>query len=211
MSGEVGSGVEAIYFGLAAYIIATASPGPATLAIMATSARHGRKAGVQLASGVVCGSLFWGLCAAFGLATIMAQFAGLFVVIKILGGLYLLWLAYKSFRSALSTAAPPTAAPTTARGRYMLQGLAIHLTNPKAVLAWVAILSIGVQQGAPAWHSLLMFGGCAVLGVIVFIGYALVFSTSRAQMVYQKARRLFEVTFGLVFGAAGLALISGRG
>ena len=141
------AGGEAIYFGLAAYLIATISPGPATLAIMATSARHGRKAGLQLACGVVCGSLFWGLCAAFGLATMMAQFADLFFAIKILGGLYLLWLAVKSFRSAFSQQSASNM-PVPSKGKYVLQGLAIHLTNPKAVLAWVAILSIGVQQGA---------------------------------------------------------------
>ena len=203
------NGVEAIYFGLIAYLVATISPGPATLAIMATSARYGRKAGLQLASGVVCGSLFWGLCAAFGLATFMAQFADLFVVIKVLGGLYLLWLAFKSFRSALGPSVP-RAVPDSGKSKFMLQGLAIHLTNPKAVLAWIAILSIGVQQGAPAWHSLLMFGGCAVLGVTVFLGYAIVFSTPWAQGIYQRARRIFDITVGVVFGAAGVALLTGR-
>ena len=51
---------DAIFLGIGAYLIATISPGPAVLAIMGVSARHGRAAGLQLASGVVCGSLFWG-------------------------------------------------------------------------------------------------------------------------------------------------------
>ncbi|MEP1208653.1 MAG: LysE family translocator [Rhizobiaceae bacterium] len=203
------SGIEAIFLGIGAYLIATISPGPATLAIMGVAARHGRVAGLKLASGVVCGSLFWGLCAAFGLAAVMAQFAGFFVVLKIGGGLYLLWLAFRALRSAFSSS-DPLKARETRPGNYWLQGLAIHLTNPKAVLAWVAILSIGVQQGAPAWHSIAMFGSCAVLGVIVFLGYALVFSTHRAQAAYAKARRLFELMFGAVFGAAGITLIADR-
>ena len=204
------SGIDAIFLGIGAYLVATINPGPATLAIMSVAARHGRMAGLKLASGVVCGSLFWGLCAAFGLAAVMAQFAGLFVVLKIAGGLYLLWLAYRALRSAW-TADSKLAARKTTPGNYWLQGLAIHLTNPKAVLAWVAILSIGVQQGAPAWHSIAMFGSCAVLGICVFLGYALVFSTDRAQAAYARARRAFDLLFGAVFGAAGIMLITDRG
>ena len=203
------SGIDAIFLGIGAYLVATVSPGPATLAIMSVSASRGRLAGLKLASGVVCGSLFWGLCAAFGLAAVMAQFAEVFVALKIAGGLYLLWLAFRALRSAISSD-ERMKARVTEDSNYWLQGLAIHLTNPKAVLAWVAILSIGVQQAAPAWHSIAMFGSCAVLGVIVFLGYALVFSTQRAQTVYAKARRGFDVLFGAVFGAAGLVLITER-
>lgn len=204
------SGIEAIFLGIGAYLVATISPGPATLAIMGVAARDGRVAGLKLASGVVCGSLFWGLCAAFGLAAVMAQFAGLFFALKIAGGLYLLWLAFKALRSACSGAGN-LKAKETRPGNYWLQGLAIHLTNPKAVLAWVAILAIGVQQGAPAWHSIAMFGSCAVLGIVVFLGYALVFSTTRAQALYARARRGFDLLFGVVFGAAGIMLITDRG
>ncbi|MEP0944133.1 MAG: LysE family translocator [Rhizobiaceae bacterium] len=201
---------DAIFLGIGAYLVATISPGPAVLAIMGVSARHGRVAGLQLASGVVCGSLFWGMCAAFGLATVMAQFADLFFILKIGGGLYLLWLAFKALRSAFSKQEAPQAIKMNRDRNYVLQGLAIHLTNPKAVLAWVAILAIGVQQDAPVWHAAVMFGSCAFLGICVFLGYALLFSTHRAQALYARARRIFEFLFGCVFGAAGLMLITDR-
>ena len=199
--------INAIYLGIFAYLVATISPGPATLAILSTAARQGRRAGLQLATGVIFGSLFWGMCAAFGLATIIAKFAGFFAVLKIVGGFYLLWLAFKALRSAASPTQTPIARDIDKSRSYLLQGLAIHLTNPKAVLAWIAILSTGVQQGAPLWHSMAMFGSCAILGVCVFAGYALVFSTAGAQAVYARARRPIELLFGLVFGVAGLKLI----
>ncbi|WP_338405350.1 LysE family transporter, partial [Achromobacter xylosoxidans] len=46
------------------YLIATASPGPSTMAIMATAMRDGRGPALALAAGVVTGSLFWALLAA---------------------------------------------------------------------------------------------------------------------------------------------------
>ena len=48
------------------YLVATASPGPSNLAIMGTAMRHGRAAGLTLAMGVVCGSMFWAVLAATG-------------------------------------------------------------------------------------------------------------------------------------------------
>lgn len=196
-----------ILLALLTYVIATASPGPATLAIMAASAGHGRPAGLQLAAGVMTGSLFWGICAAFGLATLMSQHAELFLALKIAGGLYLFWLAVKSFRSAFSQDAPGKSHNVTQKGRFYAQGLAIHLTNPKAVLAWIAIFAIGVQANSSAWHVGVLLLGCALLGVCIFFGYALLFSTSRAQKAYVKAKRPLNILLGGIFGAAGLKLV----
>ena len=203
------SGIDAILLGVSAYFVATVSPGPATLAIMSVSARRGRAAGLQLASGVICGSLFWGCCAALGLATVLARYSDALIVLKILGGTYLLWLAFKAFRSALKPGSAETMPVNTSRG-LVVSGLAIHLTNPKAVLAWVAILSVGVQGDAPVAHSLIMFASCAVIGVCVFFGYAVLFSTRRAQELYDRMRRPLETLLGVAFGAAGLHLITGR-
>ena len=200
-------GSGAIFLGLAAYLVATISPGPATLAIMATAAHRGRHAGLQLASGVICGSMFWGVWAAFGLATVMSKLAGAFMVLKAVGGLYLLWLAFKAMRSAFSPDLDFSPRKIEGSKSFVLQGLAIHLTNPKAVLAWVAILSVGVQPGSPLWQTVVMFAGCVLLGITVFFGYALLFSTQRAQALYLAARRPIDAVVGVLFGAAGLKLV----
>ncbi|MCD0504670.1 LysE family transporter, partial [Bordetella petrii] len=56
---------------LAAALVASASPGPATLAIAGTSMAHGRRAGMAMASGITTGSLCWSCMAAFGLGAVM--------------------------------------------------------------------------------------------------------------------------------------------
>jgi len=72
------------------FVIGVASPGPSVLAVMGTAMAQGRVRALALASGVVCGSLFWGLCAAFGLAALMARWSGALDVVKAIGGVYLL-------------------------------------------------------------------------------------------------------------------------
>ena len=92
------------------YLVATISPGPGNLAIMNAAMRWGRGAGLSVATGVITGSLFWGLVAAAGLSVLIAAHRGTTAVVMTLGGLYLGYLAYRSFRSfrrALSGAAAP--------------------------------------------------------------------------------------------------------
>ena len=56
---------------LGAGIIASASPGPATLGIAGTSMRHGRRAGLSLSAGIMAGSYIWSATAAFGVGAIL--------------------------------------------------------------------------------------------------------------------------------------------
>lgn len=191
----------------AVFLIAAGSPGPATLAIMATSATAGRKAGVLFSLGVVNGSIIWGILAAFGLVAILSQFAWAFVVLKFTGGAYLLWMAHKALRAALT---PDTKAkPPKTRHKYLyLQGMALHLTNPKALLSWSAIIAFGVPKEASTSYLVALLIGCALMASLLFIGYAVLFSTPRMMAGYQRLRRKINAALAAVFGLAGVKLLT---
>jgi len=196
-----------------AYVIATASPGPANLAIMTTAMHQGRKSGFFLAFGVVCGSLCWAILAALGLSALLAAFGWAFTVIKVVGGLYLLWLAFKAARSAMAPKrvdATPVGAGEKSGSAYFLKGFLIHMTNPKAVFAWVAIISLGLKPDAPSWMSIAVVGGCALLGVVVFGSYALAFSTQTMINLYASFKRSIEGVMAVAFGFAGIKLLTSR-
>lgn len=195
-----------ILIAYSAYVAATVSPGPANLAIMATSARAGRRAGLQMAMGVLAGSLVWGNLAAFGLSAVLSQLAWLLTALKIAGGLYLLWLAAKSLRSALRGDTPATIGSAPSYG-YLAQGFAIHMTNPKAVFAWIAIIALGLREGAPFWAAGAIVVGCGLLGAIVFGTFALVFSTGRMMRLYAAARRPIDGVVAAFFAAVGIRLL----
>jgi threonine/homoserine/homoserine lactone efflux protein len=173
--------------------------------------RSGRRAGLQLAGGVVLGSLTWGVLAAAGLSALLVTYGNVTTYIRLTGGAYLLWLAYKSFKSALRAQVKPSRAKVSGAGasgwRFFGQGLAIHLTNSKAIVAWIAIIAIGVSPEAPYWVSFVIVGGCWLMGVMIFGGYAILFSTNRMSGIYNRARRWIETGAGLGFGAAGISLI----
>ena len=120
---------------LAAAFIATVSPGPATLAIAGTSMNSGRKYGLALASGIFAGSMTWSVSAAFGLGAIMLANAWAFEIARYVGACYLLYLAYLSARSALKPGqATAQGLNVTSLRSAWVKGLALHLTNPKAIL-----------------------------------------------------------------------------
>ena len=93
----------ALAFALMAYAVGVASPGPSNMAIMAAAMSQGRHQAMAFATGVVCGSLMWGLAAALGLSALMHAYSWTLLVLKLLGGLYLLFLSWKAARSALAT------------------------------------------------------------------------------------------------------------
>ena len=91
-----------ILLAYSAFMLSIMSPGPNVLAIMGTSMATGRPSGVALALGVASGSFCWAVLTVAGLSALLSTYAAALTVIKTVGGLYLLWLAYKAFRAAAS-------------------------------------------------------------------------------------------------------------
>ncbi|MEM7091341.1 MAG: LysE family transporter [Pseudomonadota bacterium] len=193
---------------LLGWALAGGSPGPATLAISGTSMEHGRAAGLALAFGVVIGSASWGIAAGLGFSALMMANVWLFEAVKYAGATYLLYLAIKSLRSAwLGKQAVMVAAPS---GAYFAKGLMLHLTNPKAILSWGSIYAIALVPGAGAQAVWGLFGALTATSCVVFLGYAVLFSSSPVARAYARGKRVFDLAFGVLFGAASLKLLTAR-
>jgi threonine/homoserine/homoserine lactone efflux protein len=93
----------------------------------------------------------------------------------------------------------------------MWRGYIIQMTNPKAALAWIAIISLGLAPHAPLWVAGAIVGGTFILSVAVHLLYALAFSTPVMIVVYGRARRVIQGALGTFFGLAGLRLLTDRG
>jgi threonine/homoserine/homoserine lactone efflux protein len=193
----------------AVFAVAAASPGPATLGIMATAMARGRAAGMAFAAGVQLGSFTWAMAAAIGLSAWLNTIAWGLIAMKIAGGAYLIWLAARALRSALS-ARPVPAAASNARSLtgHFARGALLHLTNPKAVLAWIAIVALTQTSGGGTPVLLATLGICLLIGAVVFQGYALVFASPVMVAAYRRARRAIEGVLAGVFGYAGWRLWS---
>lgn len=196
---------------LTAALLATASPGPSTLAIAGTAMAHGRAQALALVAGIACGSWSWSVAAALGLGALMQANAWVFEVLRYCGAGYLLFLAYKSARSALSPrhAKLRSVSAGSYRASYG-KGLAMHLTNPKAILFFGALFSVGVPVTASPLEIGLVVVVVGLQSLAVFAAYALMFSSSRIVAMYLRMRRWFEGAFAVAFGLAGITLLARR-
>ena len=196
---------------LAAAFVAPVSPGPATLAIAGTSMKSGRRFGLAVATGVTTGSWAWSIAAALGLGAVMLANLWAFEALRYLGACYLLFLAYKSARSACepSTRVTRHVAVSSLKTAYA-KGLALHLTNPKAILFFGSLFAIGIPVDASLQSLALVIVTVGIQSFIVFHGYALLFSSPPMIAGYEKMRRWFEAAFALAFGAAGLKILSAK-
>ncbi|SFU57215.1 Threonine/homoserine/homoserine lactone efflux protein [Methylobacterium sp. 174MFSha1.1] len=194
---------------LAVAFVSTASPGPATLAIADTAMQAGRRAGLTLALGVVTGSLMWSIAAALGLAAVMASSAWALEVLRYAGGAYLMLLALKSARSAIVVplAAPPSRASTS---RNYIKGLALHLTNPKAILFFGSLYTLGLSAETSHAELALVIAVVGLQSTLIFTGYAWLFSNRRLAQGYGRLRRWFDGVFAVLFAGASLKILTAR-
>jgi len=202
-----------ILLAYSAFLLGIASPGPNILAILGTSMSAGRTSGVALALGVATGSFSWAVLAVLGLSALLAAYASALTLIKIAGGLYLLWLALKSLKSAMSPHDIQTRELSGGKRTpigYLIRGYVIQMTNPKAALAWIAVISLGLKEGAPFWVGAVIVLGTFMLSVAIHTLYALAFSTPVMVRLYGRARRVIQMVLGGFFAFAGIRLLLSR-
>jgi len=187
------------------FFIVTISPGPATISNAATAMQYGRKASLTYAAGLSCGLAFWGLIAASGMGAVLQSSIYLLVALKILGGLYLLWLAFLSARSAWRSEAGNML--ITCKKNWFLRGLLLNLSNPKAVLAWMAALSVGLKVNDDLSVIVTSTAICIVVGFAANALYSILFSVGGVMRVYRHCRRWVDGFMAGLFVLAGVGLI----
>ncbi|MDA0563312.1 LysE family translocator [Streptomonospora sp. S1-112] len=137
-----------------AALVMSLIPGPDMLFITATGLATGPRAGIVAALGVSAGLAVHTTAAALGLGALLEAFPAAFTAVRVLGAVYLLYLAVGAFRDAARPAAGRAGAPEAgARGRsgarVFGQALLTNLANPKVIAFYLAFFPqfIHPEQG----------------------------------------------------------------
>ena len=185
-----------------------AAVGPISLLCIRRTLAEGRVVGLVSGLGVATADATYGAIAAFGLTAVTDLLVDGRRVLGMVGGVFLLWLAWRTFR-----AVPGDAAAADESGRRGLPGaylstLGLTLTNPMTILSFAALfVGLGVTGGDAAGAALLtagVFAGSAAWWVVL-VGLV---GTLRARVTPAGLRRV-NVASGLLIGAFALvALVS---
>ena len=193
------------------WLMAGGSPGPATLSIAGTAMQRGRGPALIVSLGILAGSASWGIAAALGLSAIMLANAWVFEVVRYFGAGYLLWLAIKALRSALKPSGVVSGTPFSGGAKTLFaKGMALHITNPKAILSWGSIYAIVAPSNASVVDLFGYYGVLYAGSILTFIGYAILFSTAKIVQGYGRARRWFDFAFAGFFGFASVKILTAR-
>jgi len=180
-------------------------PGPSNFLTMRVAMRRGRGPALGTAVGTALGCVIWSVAAAVGLAAVLAAAPWLYKILRVGGGLYLVWFAIALWRARPEPEAetPPPGAARTA----FWQGLAICLTNPKSVLFFASVFSAYVGPETPAWVHWAAVGVVTATCLVWQAGLALAFSSLRAATAYARAQKPLDRGAAGLMGAFGLSLL----
>lgn len=197
-------------------LVLNATPGVDLLLTLSRTLQGGLRAGFAAALGIISGCVIHTLAAALGLAAVLAASALAFTVIKWVGAVYLLWLAFGMLKAAL--VATPDARPATgpagsapAPWRVMyFQGFLTNVLNPKVALFFLALLPQFIAADAPSKSLAFLFLGALFIvnGALFLFAIVLTANFARRLATGGAVRRVLSGGGGLLFAllAARLAL-----
>ena len=200
-------------FALATIVLAV-TPGPDMALQMSRAINYGRAHGLATAAGAMSGILVHTCLVAFGISVLIVAAPTAFLVLKIAGALYLLWLAWQAvtqgggLRLAQKAARPPTVTQS------YITGVGINLLNPKVVLFFMTFLPQFVDRNDPAAGQKLFFLGAEFIIVSIPLAVATVLAAEWLAKILVRSlwvQRALNWSFAAVFTAFAATILLAEG
>ncbi|QTL03004.1 LysE family translocator [Aquabacter sp. L1I39] len=184
--------------------LAAISPGPAVVAIVARTLARGRAGSAAFIAGLAVGDVLWLAAAALGMAALAATLGSLFVLVRLAGAAYLLYMAFRLWTAPATV--PEFAAPAagSGTGRLFGAGLAISFGNPKTMAFYLALLPTLVDLNRLSLLGFLEMSGVILVVLAgVFAAYVVLADRARRFVASTRAMRwLNRICGGAMAGAA---------
>jgi len=189
---------------LGVYATVVVIPGPVITAMVMRSLAHGFRSTIAMQAGLMLADSIQLMLVALGLAALAQSMGEAFLLVKIVGALYLVYLGYKYWTTPVTDVEVPQ---VLAPGKDFLAGLALGLGNPKAIAFWVALVPTVVDI-----QHITVSGYAAMLSVTLIVGpgidsaYALLAARARKFFRASKARKRLNQVAGTALIGAGVAV-----
>jgi threonine/homoserine/homoserine lactone efflux protein len=204
---------EQFYGFLAAALLITISPGPDNLMVLGVGMSRGRRQGMAFGLGCALGCLSHTLLAALGVGALIAASPAAFTALKVVGGVYLVWLGIGALRSKGGAQVDGQALPVESLRQLFAKGMLANAINPKVVLFFLSFLPqfVVAGQGSASWQTAqlgLIFTaqGCLLFGLLGYFSGAVGKWLNR----HPAAGLWMDRTAGTIFVGLGLRLIIAR-
>lgn len=201
--------------GLAAFIIITLMiiivPGPDFFVVMKNSITSGKGNGAMAALGITSAHVVYSLLAVFGIIFILANMYYVFVTIKILGAIYLIYLGIRSIISARQSMNFSTSQMKAQRITYLSsyrQGFFSTILNPKALLYYISILPQFLSTGEAVTSQIAILTAIVTTVILLwFIFCVYIFQYIKLLFTNRKIKAIFDYRVGAILVGLSLNLL----
>lgn len=190
------------------FLLACCSPGPVFLLIATVSAKQGRTEGLRVSFGVATATLFWATGTMLGLGVLLTSIVWMQGLIKLVAGLYLLWLGTRMLADSLKARLHTKDVLPFKKSPYR-SGLIASITNPKALAFFGSVFALTTPENPTVQYEILAVFMLTALSVVWHGAMALIFATPQMQRGYQKLKNKIDLYVGIVFAGAGSWIIVG--
>ena len=196
-------------FAIASFLIVIV-PGPTVTVIIANSLRAGSRAGLLNVAGTQLGILMMIAILAVGLNTVVAVVGEAFVVLKVAGALYLIWLGIKLWRADGSLGEADESVKARSMAGYVWQGFVVIWSNPKALFLFGAFIPQFVSaSGNPATQTVILGATFVVVATVCDSVYAFA-AGQTGGWLNRKNIRLVERISGTCLIGGGLWMLAAK-
>jgi threonine/homoserine/homoserine lactone efflux protein len=200
---------------VAAVLVITFTPGPDMTLFLGKAVRQGRAWGIAAMFGATTGVMVHTTLVALGLSALLAASATAFLVLKVVGALYLLWLAIDAVRhgSALNIEAGRAGAVQETLFSAWAKGLGVNLLNPKIIMFFVTFLPQFITAGDPNAAGKLLFLGVVFVVICTPICLLMVVFAARLAALLKRSPRVMRAIdwlFAGIFSAFAVRLLFAR-
>jgi len=199
---------------IAAALLLAVTPGPGVFYVAALSLAGGRAEGIASSFGTALGGLVHVVAGALGVSAIVLASAELFMVLKLLGAAYLVWLGLRTIMDARRSTGPDmggVSAPAMGTRRAFREGVVVEALNPKTAAFFLAFIPQFLDPGAGAVALPFILLGCISVALNTLVDIVVAISASRiregAATRPGLIKRLREISgASMIALGAGLAL-----
>lgn len=193
---------------LAAMFIGAVSPGPSFVLVSRIAITSSRKAGLAAALGMGLGGFIFATLAVAGLTAMLLKVQWLYVLLKLAGGAYLLYLAWAIWRGANdSLHVSNDKSPAYSPARSFKTALVVQLSNPKTAIVYASIFAAMLPSDPARWLLVAIPVLVSLVEASWYAVVAFVFSADKPQSIYLKSKSWIDRTAGAVIGILGTRLV----
>lgn len=191
----------------AALAIAVALPGPGIFAVVSCALGRGLRAALALIAGIIIGDLIYFYLAVMGMAALARSMGEFFVIVKLAGAAYLVWLGIKLWREQPADPTAVEAQPAAGDGRNLVAGFLVTIGNPKSIAFYAGLLPTFIDLEKLSAGDALAMGGIVILVVgLIPAAYAVAAASSRRFFRSPARLRVLNRTAGTMLIGSGLTV-----